>query len=246
MRKMGESEAIMSKKIKFTNVNKETIATINTILEVNFTVAFVRNELSIAKKALEVELEDARLEDRPTIEIQKKLTLIDYKKKALASWRKEQLFPTKKDKKIISDGLYAAIGLTMDLVGTYADCKSAGTWGKWNKSVKTMLAEVFQFDTLDEKLVSKFATYLEHQVGSNVSGTKQILNGVLLKENNANKVMEILANSIATYMQKTCDSVIIPTVEFYTASVEFDENIKTVTSFTVSEKEEEKEEEKED
>lgn len=234
----------MAKKITFAHTKQETIDKINEILEMNFVSAFMRKQWQGEAKTLQSQLETARNNGTDTVEYVNKLQLIDYKRKALASWRKNTLMPTKNDKGVTVEGLYGAVGCTVDLAKTYCECRDSGTWTKWNKAIKAMLNDVFEFDAIDEKLVGKFASYLEHAVGTNIAGINQVLNGTLLKPATTAKFTEIMVNAIATYMAKTCDSINIPTVEFYTASVEFDETVKKVVSYTVEEKEEEKKEEK--
>lgn len=230
----------MAKKITFSKCNQETIDTINRILEINFMSAYMRKQWAGEVKILQSDLEMARFNEEDTTKLVNALQLIEYKRKALASWRKNTLMPTKNDRGVTVEGLYGKVGCTVELAQTYCECRDAGAWTKWNKAIKAMLVEVFEFDGIDDKLINKFAAYLEHAVGSNVAGLNQVLSGTLLKPATTAKFTETMVNAIATYMVKTCDAVNVPTVEFYTASVEFDEDIKTVASFSVDEKTDEK------
>ena len=239
----------MAKKILFKSVNAETVATINTINEVVFTHALVSKELYAEGKKLEKELEFVKgaialgsdLGEKKD-KLENSIRVIGFKKKALVSWRKSALYNTKDDSDKWVDGLYTSVGVTKELCETWADCMSAQTWGKWNEHIRKMLADVYGMNIKDDKLVARFASYLEHAIGLDLGSTNDILKGVLLKDKKSfNKFAETFIRAIATYMAKSCEDVYIPTVEFNTASVEYDENYRKVTNYKVAEKETEEE-----
>ena len=242
----------MAKKIYFATVNSEIVETINSINEIVFTHAFVSKELYKTGKALEKRIDAlngaiALGEDhKEELDHEKKqANIVGFKKKAIVAWRKSSLYNSKDNTDAWVDGLYTKIGVTKELAETWADCVSAQTWGKWNDHIRKMLCDVYGMNIKDDKLVAKFASYLEHAVGLDLGSTNDILKGVLLKDSKSfNKFAETFVRAISTYMAKSCESIIIPTVEFYTASVTYDENYRTVTGYSVDAKTEEKTEEK--
>ena len=235
----------MAKKIYFAKINALTVDTINTINDVVFTHALVSKELYAEGKKLEKKLADLKSlvalgEDAHDLiaKTEGEIRINGYKKKALVAWRKSALYNTKDDSDNWVDGLYTSIGVTKELCESWAECMSANTWGKWNKTIRTMLEEVYGMDIKDDKLVAKFASYLEHAVGLDLGSTNDILKGVLLKDKKSfNKFAETFVRAIATYMAKSVEDICIPTKELYSASVEYDENYRKVTSYKVTENE---------
>lgn len=233
----------MAKKIYFATINEETVNTINTILDVTFVNAFERKELLKEKKRIEVELDEFKSKpenhEESTLEFQKKLQLIKNKQEALRKWTDTTLRTHKNSKDEWEDGLFASVGVTKDFCDTYLECRDNETWGKWNTAIKNMLVNVYGM-SLDDKLVGKFASYLEHQIGSSCSSINQILKGQLLKPQTVRNFSEIMVRAIATYISRTNDNVTIPTSDLYVANVIYDNNIKTVESYEVVEKVDEK------
>lgn len=229
----------MAKKIYFKTINKETVAIINEILDVTFVNAYVRKELSKEATSIKKELEEFKAipanSDASTLEFSKKLQLIENKRKALRTWTDTTLRTHKDSNDSWEDGLLASVGITKEFCDTYLECRDHETWGKWGAAIKDMLINVYGM-SLDDKLVGKFASYLEHQIGSSCAGINQILKGQLLKPQTVRNFSEIMVRAIATYMSKTNDDITIPTAEFYTASVKYDKNISTIEEYEVSEK----------
>lgn len=232
----------MAKKIYFKSINEETVNTINTILDVIFVNAYERKALSNEAKKIEKELEEFKAneenKDASTLEFSKKLQIVKNKRDALRTWTDTTLRTHKNPNDEWEDGLFATLGVNKALCETYLECRDNNTWGKWNATIKNMLVETYGM-SLDDKLVGKFASYLEHQVGSSCAGINQILKGQLLKPQTVRNFSEIMVRAIATYISQTNDNVTIPTVEFYVATVTYDEHINNVESYEVSEKVEE-------
>ena len=241
----------MAKKIYFATVNAETIETINEILDVTFTHAFESKALYKSGKTLEKKIADLMAASvlgddvkEDLDEAKRQLNIVGFKKKAIVAWRKSSLYNTKNDSDIWVDGLYTKIGVTKELAEAWAECNAAQTWGKWNTTIRTMLSDVYGMNIKDDKLVAKFASYLEHAIGMDAGSTNDILKGILVKDKKSfNKFAEVFVKAIATYMAKSCEAITIPTVEFYTASVEYDDVFRKVTGYSVSEKEDDKSEE---
>ena len=231
----------MAKKIYFSKINTEVINTINTICEVVFANAFVRNELSKEYKSISKELEELG-ENDSKVELNNKLNIVTMKRKALFTWCNNTLKPHKNSSDEWEKGLYDELHIDKELAEVYFDCKSRNNYAKFNESIKAIFSDVFGMD-LSDKLIKPFCTYLEHLVGSKIGTTKQILDGKLLKDETVVKFCEIIVMGIATYMAETCESICIPTVKFYNATVEFDKNFREVVSYSVTEVEEEKTEE---
>lgn len=233
----------MAKKIYFQNVNTTTIETINNILDITFVNAFERKELSKELKTVEKELadfmENPANKDKSTLEFQKKITLIKNKREALRKWTDATLRDHKNNSDQWENGLFSEVGVTREFCEIYLECRDNETWGKWKDAIKTMLKDTYGM-SLDDKLVGKFANYLEHQVGSTCTGINQVLKGQLLKAQTVRNFSEIMVRAIATYMAKTNCNVTIPTAEFYVAKVTYDKNVKTVEQYEVLEKIEEK------
>ena len=169
------------------------------------------------------------------MKIQNAQNVIKSKREALRTWTDTTLRTHKNSNDEWEDGLFATLGVDKLLCETYLECRDNNTWGKWNTVIKTMLCDVFGM-SLEDKLVTKFASYLEHQVGSSCAGINQILKGQLLKPQTVRNFSEIMVRAIATYIAQTNDNVIIPTSEFYVANVTYDKNIRTVTKYELVEK----------
>lgn len=234
----------MSKKIYFKNINSEVVENINTILDIIFAHAYESKDLYKQGKELEKQSEllkgaIALGEDKKSEldEVTRKLNIVGFKKKAIVAWRKSSLYDTKDDAGNWDNGLYTSLGVTKDFAETWATCRSAQTWGKWNDAIRKMLSEVYGMDIKDDKLVSRFASYLEHVIGDDASGINDILKGILLKDKKSfSKFAEVFVRAIATYIASSCESVNIPTIEKYDARVEYDKNWTHVKNYKVVEK----------
>ena len=221
----------MAKKIYFSRVNAETIATINTIAEVVFANAYTRNALAIEKKGLVKALEELG-ENDSKVEINNKINIVDMKRKALFTWTNNTLKPHKNSNDVWENGLFDELQINKELAEVYFDCKARNNYAKFRDNIKGIMSDVFGMD-LNDKLINPFCTYLEHLVGSKLGTTKMILNGQLLKDETVLKFSEIMVMGIATYMSETCESICIPTVKHHKASVEFDKNIREVVGYKV-------------
>lgn len=238
-----EKEDFMSKKIYFATVNKEVVATVNNVLEVCFVHASVSTELSKEKSALRKELAEVvekiangTAKDGEKLAVEKKINIVTNKQKALVAWRKNTLYTHKaENSEEWVEGLYAKLGINQDLLEVRDTCATANTWGKWNDAIRKLLAEVFGLNFADDKLPAKFASYLEHLVGATLGSNKDILKGKLLKDDTRfNNFAELMARGMATYMAKTCEDIVLPTAEFYTASVKFDKDLRVVEEYTMT------------
>ena len=225
----------MAKKIYFKTINVETVNTINTILDVTFANAFERKELTKELRSLEKKFKEAKEKNEPTLELTKGINVIKNKRDALKKWTDTTLRTHKDSSDNWVDGLFAEIGVDKKFCETYIECRDNETWGKWNSAIKKMLVEVYGM-SLDDKLVGKFASFLEHKIGDSATGINQILKGELLKPQTVRNFSEIMVRAIATYIAKTNDDVVIPTAEFYVAKITYDKNIRTVEKYEVVEK----------
>ena len=232
----------MSKKIYFATVNKEVVANVNDILEVLFVHASVSSELSRElgklrkeKKEVEEKIAAGTAKDGEKLAVEKKMNIATNKQKALVAWRKNTLYTHKvENSEEWVEGLYAKLGINQELLEVRDTCATANTWGKWNESIRTLLAEVFGLNFADDKLPAKFASYLEHLVGATLGSNKDILKGKLLKDDTRfNNFAELMARGMATYMAKTCEDIVLPTAEFYTASVKFDKDLRVVEEYSM-------------
>lgn len=224
----------MAKKITFKHINQELINTVNLALKVNFANAYERKMLASANKLAMTRLEEAQDKgNKKGIDsYTRELRVIKYKRAALQKWTNTTLRAHKNNSDVWEDGLFEAMGVTKELVQVWADCKADNTWTKWNKAIKDMLVSVYEI-SVDDKLINKFASYLEHIVGDKLAGTNQILKGQMLRTETVKNAQAILVWGIATYMAKTCDSIEVPTSEFYQATVEYDKNYGTVVDWNV-------------
>lgn len=220
----------MAKKIYFKQVNPKIVATINTICEVIFTDAFVRDELSKEKRTLSKKLSELK-EDESKVEINNKINVINMKRKALSTWTNTTLKPHKEDD-VWKDGLFDQLHINKELAENYFSCRERNNYTPFREAMKKIMLEVFGME-LSDKLINPFCTYLEHLVGSKVGTTKMILNGKLLKEETVLKFSELIVMGIVTYMSDTCKDVCIPTVQFHKAQVEYDKNLRQVVDYKV-------------
>ena len=226
----------MSKNVYFMNISTSAVETVNEVLDINFAWACESLNLSASKKEAQKNLETIRAAAdlgeatrEQVLAAQNAINIIDMKRKAINSWKKSMLMDSKDENKNINHGLYHAMGITADLIDKWAECRNSGTWGKWNQAIRAMLADVYEMDIKNDKLVARFASQLEHAIGNTSGSISDIAKGVLLKDKSSvAKFAEVFASTMATYMAKTCQSIVIPSKELFNGSIQYDKNWKVI------------------
>ena len=242
-------------KISFAKTQENIITNMNTITKVVFAHTVETRNLSQLASATKKDIE--KLEKTDTSKFSEKelkehadkiaslksvLGVITLKRKALTTWRKEQLHLHKNSNEEWENGLFANIGIDKELFECYENAMASGDFVKWQDGINTLMVKTFGFN-LKSQLVKKLAESLSFAIGKRVATQKDILNGKLTKSVSANAFYEVFAFALAEQIAKTNTEIVVPTAEFYNATISYDENLREVISYEVSERYEEEEEE---
>lgn len=245
----------MAKKIYFKNINVTTVATINNINDIIFGCNLELRNLAKAKAdtnkkitALEnVKAETSSDSEKEFTEeqqteldnLKKAVNVISDKQKNTRSFFNDSLYDHKDKADNAFRGLYTDLGVGNDLYNAYINLMSEGNEKEWHTAINSLM-QSFGLN-LNDKLTKMLAKKLSFCVGLDESTSSQILKGQLTRDKKVKKFQSLFTKTLCEYMQKTCESICIPTAEFHSIKVSYDSNLK-VEKLEVVEKEVETEE----
>lgn len=225
----------MSKKINFTSISAETVNKLNELSKLIFVSAEESKKLSADMTAAKDELAKALEAGTKTAEHDNAVRRVQYKQKAFASLRRITLFNHKDENGVEIPGLYTQLGIDSELYTAYITMQDEGKRGAYLNACKSIL-RAMGMDTAD-KLVQALAGALSVSVGRVKSSREATRKGTLTKNVSSSSFQETFTLRLLEQVAKTCDDVIVYSAEFYKGSVEYDKDLKTVLSYTVTEKE---------
>ena len=234
----------MSKKIMFGAISQETVSHLNQLSEVLFVSAFegrnLYNEGTIARND-RVKAEKDGKEDLSSYD--KAVRRVQYKQKAMASFRRETLFDHKDDDGNTVFGLFSVMGIDESLYSAYLLMQNEDKRGAYYESIKKVLSNM-GID-VKENLSRQLANSLSVAVGRSKTGRNQQVKGEFTKDASRVSFQETFALRLLEQVAKTCPDVVVYNAEFYTATVEYDKNVKFV-SYSIQSKAEQAETETEE
>lgn len=232
-----------SKRLRFSAMDKDTLATVNRILEVRFvkvealadinkklkSLDVKREDLVEAKNALEKGTEDRAKLEGEIAELDREVRILEMKKDSVSKYFRTYTKGTKSAKgayaRIFGDDVYQAY-LDLQARESMADSKNhAG----YISVIRDFLRDTWKIDAPD-KLYQKFVrTVCMFTAGNETASGAQIVKGNLLKGKSEGKYLENLLDNIVTYMNNRGGvSVDIPDKSRYDYLVEYDENLDIV------------------
>ena len=231
----------MAKKINFAMTSQDSVNRIQTASDCIFAHAMEQTALTKAKKSATTVVENAlkegydgeisKLRDAirkdetavnpKVVEALRDLARIDYKRSALRKWYKDSMD---------SATLYFRLDEIIDELGT-----ANTTLEKGVEKVDAILTAVYGLDKVAVATRRKFArrvySAMDGQKKSSVTATTK---GKLTADRARSEIKEVGIRAMCEYVAKTAN-ITLKTREDYTATVEYDRDLTTVTNYKFEE-----------
>lgn len=224
----------MAKKLTFSKINNETIATLNGALDLQFAMKAETDSLTKQAKALTKKLSLAETTEEEASEIEAQLRIISDKKSNLRKYFKNTS-QGYKEGTVFVDGIFAKLGADANLYNAYSETMASdNTTGLSKYICDEVLHGVFDMDKSVDKLCQKLANHLADAIkGAKMATDKAILKGQLTTDRKMAEVCSVFINALAEYAAKTNLEVCIPTLGTHTFKVEYNTINWTVSGYSV-------------
>lgn len=231
----------MAKKINFAMTNNDAVTRIQTASDIIFAHAMESTALTKAKKSATTVVENALKEgyngeisqlrdairkdeskvDANVVEALRNLGRIDYKRKALSAWYKDAMD---------NATVFFRLDDIIEELGTANTSLEKGV-----EKVDAILTAVYGLDKVAVATRRKFArrvySAMDGQKKSSVTATTK---GKLTADRARREIKEVGIRAMCEYVAKTAN-ITLKTREDYTASVEYDKALTTVTNYNFTE-----------
>lgn len=218
----------MSKKIMFGAISEETVKNLNKLSELIFVSAFEGRRLSEAGTVARNERAKAEKDGAESmVEYDNAIRKVQYMQKAMGTMRRETLFDHKDADGNNVQGLFSTMGIDGELYKAYILMQTEDKRGAYYDSIKKVLSAL-GID-VKENLSRTLANNLSVAVGRIKAGRNANLRGEFTKDATQTAFCETFALRLLEQVSKTCPDVVVYTSELYTATVEYDPNMKFVS-----------------